>query len=213
MVARCYSGTINGVDASTVEIEVSSSKGTSSFAIVGLPDTAVKEAKDRVSTALRNSGFRSKDEYAVTVNLAPADVRKEGPIYDLPIAVALLKATQRLRTEELAEYALVGELSLAGGVRRVRGILPIVIEMRRIGRRAVLVPEENVEEASVVSGIDVIPVRTLREAVEFLSGDLEIERRCGRAQSADDRLARLGQDDDRAADTLHPPADDPRRGA
>ena len=175
MVARCYSGTINGVDASTVEIEVSSSKGTSSFAIVGLPDTAVKEAKDRVSTALRNSGFRSKDEYAVTVNLAPADVRKEGPIYDLPIAVALLKATQRLRTEELAEYALVGELSLAGGVRRVRGILPIVIEMRRIGRRAVLVPEENAEEASVVSGIDVIPVRTLREAVEFLNGDLEIE--------------------------------------
>ena len=84
MVARCYSGTINGVDASTVEIEVSSSKGTSSFAIVGLPDTAVKEAKDRVSTALRNSGFRTKDEYAVTVNLAPADVRKEGPIYDLP---------------------------------------------------------------------------------------------------------------------------------
>ena len=175
MVARCYSGAINGVDASTVEIEVSSSKGTSSFAIVGLPDTAVKEAKDRVSTALRNSGFRSKDEYAVTVNLAPADVRKEGPIYDLPIAVALLKATQRLRTEELSEYALVGELSLAGGVRRVRGIIPIVVEMRRIGRRAVLVPEENAEEASVVPGIDVIPVRTLGEAVKFLSGELEIE--------------------------------------
>ena len=175
MVARCYSGAINGVDASAVEIEVSSSKGTSSFAIVGLPDTAVKEAKDRVSTALRNSGFRAKDEYAVTVNLAPADVRKEGPIYDLPIAVALLKATQRLRTEELSEYALVGELSLAGGVRRVRGIIPIVVEMRRIGRRAVLVPEENAEEASVVSGIDVIPVRTLVEAVKYLSGELEIE--------------------------------------
>ena len=175
MVARCYSGAINGVDASAVEIEVSSSKGTSSFAIVGLPDTAVKEAKDRVSTALRNSGFRSKDEYAVTVNLAPADVRKEGPIYDLPIAVALLKATQRLRTEELAEYALVGELSLAGDVRRVRGIIPVVVEMRRIGRRAVLVPAENAKEASVVSGIDVIPVRTLREAVKYLNGEIEIE--------------------------------------
>ena len=175
MVARCYSGAINGVDASAVEIEVSSSKGTSSFAIVGLPDTAVKEAKDRVSTALRNSGFRAKDEYSVTVNLAPADVRKEGPIYDLPIAVALLKATQRLRTEELSEYALVGELSLSGGVRRVRGIIPIVVEMRRIGRRAVLVPEENAEEASVVPGIDVIPVRTLCEAVKYLSGELEIE--------------------------------------
>ena len=174
MVARCYSGAINGVDASTVEIEVSSSKGTGSFAIVGLPDQAVKEAKDRVSTALKNSGFRSKDEYAVTVNLAPADVRKEGPIYDLPIAVSLLKATQRLRTESLADYALVGELSLAGGVRRVRGVLPIVMEMRRVGKRAVLVPEENAEEASVVAGIDVIPVRTLAEAVKFLNGEIEI---------------------------------------
>lgn len=174
MLAKCYSGAINGAVASTVEIEVYSAKGTSSFAIVGLPDTAVKEAKDRVSTALKNSGYRSKDEYAVTVNLAPANVRKEGPIYDLPIAVCLLKATQRLRTEQLSEYAMVGELSLSGEVRRVDGILPIVMEMKRIGRRAVLVPEANVEEASVVSGIDVIPVRTLREAAGYLNGDLEI---------------------------------------
>ena len=87
MLAKCYSGAINGVDASAVEIEVNSTKGTSSFAIVGLPDTAVKESKDRVSTALKNSGYRSKDEFAVTVNLAPADVKKEGPIYDLPIAI------------------------------------------------------------------------------------------------------------------------------
>ena len=84
MLARCYSGSINGVEASTIEIEVYAAKSTSSFAIVGLPDTAVKEAKDRVSTALKNSGYRSKEEFAVTVNLAPADVKKEGPIYDLP---------------------------------------------------------------------------------------------------------------------------------
>ena len=175
MLAKCYSGAINGVESSTVEIEVYSTRATSSFAIVGLPDTAVKEAKDRVSTALKNSGYSSKDEFSVTVNLAPADVKKEGPIYDLPIAVGLLKATQRLRTEELSEYAMVGELSLSGEVRRVRGILPMVMEMRRIGRRAMLVPEENAEEASVVSGIDVIPVRTLREAAEFLGGKREIE--------------------------------------
>ena len=175
MLAKCYSGAINGAESSTVEIEVYSAKGTSSFAIVGLPDTAVKEAKDRVSTALKNSGYRSKDEYAVTVNLAPADVKKEGPIYDLPIAICLLKATQRLRTEELSDYAMVGELSLSGEVRRVRGILPIVMEMKRIGRRAVLVPSENVMEASVVDGIDIIPVRTLREAAEFLAGELKID--------------------------------------
>jgi len=175
MLARCYSGAINGVEASSVEIEVNSTRGTSSFAIVGLPDAAVKEAKDRVSTALKNSGYRSKDEFAVTVNLAPADVKKEGPIYDLPIAVTLLKATQRLANESLEDYALVGELSLSGRVRRVRGILPIVMEMRRIGKRAVIVPEENVEEASVVSGIDVIPVSTLREAAEYLGGEREIQ--------------------------------------
>lgn len=175
MLSRCYSAAVTGVDASTVEIEVYSAKGTNSFTIVGLPDTAVKEAKDRVSTALKNSGYKSKDEFSVTVNLAPADVKKEGPIYDLPIAVGLLSATGRLRTGSLEEYALVGELSLSGKVRRVRGILPMVIEMRRIGRRAVLVPEENAEEASVVKGIDVIPVATLRDAAEFLDGALEIE--------------------------------------
>ncbi|MBQ1345534.1 MAG: YifB family Mg chelatase-like AAA ATPase [Kiritimatiellae bacterium] len=175
MLAKCYSGALNGVEASTVEIEVYSVKSTSSFAIVGLPDTAVKEAKDRVTAALKNSGYNSKDEYAVTVNLAPADVRKEGPIYDLPIAVGLLKATQRLRTEELSEYALVGELALSGEVRRVKGVLPIVLEMKRIGKRAVLVPEANVAEASVVAGIDVIPVRTLREAAMYLAGETAIE--------------------------------------
>ena len=177
MLAKCYGGTINGVEASTVEIEVYSVCGTSSFAIVGLPDTAVKEAKDRVSTALKNSGYSSKEEYAVTVNLAPADGSKEGPIYDLPIAICLLKATKRLNTEELAEYAMVGELALSGEVRRVKGILPIVMEMRRIGKRAILVPESNAEEASVVTGIDVIPVRTLREAAMYLSGEIKIEPR------------------------------------
>lgn len=175
MLAKCYSGAINGVDASAVEIEVNSTKGTSSFAIVGLPDTAVKESKDRVSTALKNSGYRSKDEFAVTVNLAPADVKKEGPIYDLPIAICLLGATQRLANNHLGDYALVGELSLGGQVRRVKGVLPIVMEMRRLGKRAVLVPPENVEEASVVSGIDVIPVATLRDAAQYISGEAEIE--------------------------------------
>ena len=177
MLAKCYSGAVSGVEAHTVEIEVCSSQGTSAFAIVGLPDTAVKEAKDRIPTALRNSGFKPSKEFDVTVNLAPADVRKEGPIYDLPIAVCLLKATKRLATERLADYALVGELALSGEVRRVRGILPIVLEARRSGRRAILVPEGNADEASVVGGIDVIPVRTLREAAMYLSGELSIEPR------------------------------------
>ena len=175
MLAKCYSGAVTGVDARAVEIEVYSSIGTSQFAIVGLPDAAVKEAKDRIPTALKNQGLAAKKEYDVTVNLAPADVRKEGPIYDLPIAVCLLRASGRIRNERLDEYALVGELALSGEVRRVRGILPIVMEMRRIGRRAILVPEENAEEASVVDGIDVIPVRVLQEAVMYLNGERDIE--------------------------------------
>ena len=177
MLARCYSGAVCGPEATAGEIEVNSSRGTSSFAIVGLPDTAVREAKDRVSTALKNSGYAAKDEYAVTVNLAPADLKKEGPAFDLAIAACLLKATGRLKSQILEECALVGELALSGKVRRVRGVLPVVMEMRRIGMRAVIVPVENIEEASVVSGIDVIPVGTLREAAEYLSGALAIEPR------------------------------------
>ena len=171
MLAKCYSGAVNGVDARTIEIEVYSAVGTSQFAIVGLPDTAVKEAKDRIPTALKNQGLASRKEFDVTVNLAPADVKKEGPIYDLPIAICLLKATGRIGNERLDEYAFVGELSLSGEVRSVRGILPIVMEMKRIGRRAVVVPMANADEASVVGGIDVIAVRTLQEAAP--QADLE----------------------------------------
>ena len=174
MLAKCYSGAIHGVDARTVEIEVFSHEGTSSFAIVGLPDQAIREAKDRVSTALRNSGFSTKREYAVTVNLAPADIKKEGPLYDLPIAVALVKATGRLANENLADYGMVGELALSGEVRRVNGVLPIVMELKRIGRKVAIVPYENIDEASVVEGIDVIPVKTLRQTVDYLNGDISI---------------------------------------
>ncbi len=169
MLAKCHSGTVCGVDARTVEIEVCASDGMPQFTMVGLPDQAVKEAKDRVSTAIGNSGFK-KIESNITVNLAPADVRKEGPFYDLPIAVSLLAATGKINAPDLGDYALAGELALSGAVRRVQGILPIVLEMRRIGKKGILVPMENAAEASVVDGIDVYPVRTLREAVDFLAG-------------------------------------------
>ena len=175
MLAKCFSGAISGVDAQTVEIEVFSTISTSSFTIVGLPDTAVKEAKDRVVTAIKSSKYSAgKREFSITVNLAPADVRKEGSTYDLPIAICVLKAMALLKNEHLEEYGMAGELALSGEVRRVRGILPIVMEMKRIGCHAVLVPYENLKEASVVSGIDVIPVRTLREAAMYLNGEIQI---------------------------------------
>ena len=175
MLARCYSGAVNGIDASTVEIEVNSTIGTSQFAIVGLPDQAVKEARDRIPTALKNQGLSSGREFDVTVNLAPADVRKEGPIYDLPIAAGLLRATGEIRNRRFSEYAFIGELALSGEVRRVRGVLPMVLEMRRIGRRAVFVPAGNAEEASIVDGIDILPVNTLQEVVQCLNGERKIK--------------------------------------
>ena len=174
MLAKCHSGTVCGVDARTVEIEVCAQDGTPQFTIVGLPDQAVKEAKDRVSTAIGNSGFK-KIESNITVNLAPADVRKEGPIYDLPIAVALLVATGKIHSNFLGDYAMAGELALSGEVRRIQGILPIVLEMKRIGKRGILVPAGNAAEASVVAGIDVHPVRTLREAADFFAGTFSID--------------------------------------
>ena len=174
MLAKCHSGALCGVEARTVEIEVCSSDGSPQFTMVGLPDQAVKEAKDRVSTAIGNSGFK-KIESNITVNLAPADVRKEGPFYDLPIAVSLLAATGKIHAPDLGDYALAGELALSGEVRRVQGILPIVLEMRRIGKKGMIVPLENAAEASVVAGISIYPVRTLREAVDFLAGTCTLE--------------------------------------
>ena len=175
MLAKCYSGAINGAEARMVEIEVYSMLGTSQFAIVGLPDTAVKEAKDRIPKALRSQGLSPSKEYDITVNLAPADVKKEGSIYDLPIAVGLLGATGRIRNRNLNEYGFIGELALSGEVRAARGVLPMVMEMKRVGLRAVIVPHENVEEASVVEGIDVIPVKVLQDAVQYLNGERMIE--------------------------------------
>ena len=173
MLAKCHSGAICGIDAQTVEIEVCSTNGSPQFTIVGLPDAAVKEAKDRVSTAIANSGF-SASEGNVTVNLAPADLRKEGPLYDLPIALALLAAEGRLPGERLRDFAFVGELALSGAVRRTDGILPIALEMHRIGKRGIVLPLENAEEAAVVRGLDVHPVCTLREAVDFITGEAQI---------------------------------------
>jgi len=172
-LSKCRSGALCGVEARAVEIEVCSESGSPQFTIVGLPDQAVKEAKDRVTTAIGNSGFR-RIESNTTVNLAPADVRKEGPLYDLPIAVGLLAAAGRINCPDLADFALAGELALSGDVRRVDGVLPIVLEMRRIGQRGVIVPVGNAAEASIVEGIDVYPVRSLREAADFLAGNIDI---------------------------------------
>lgn len=172
MLTKAHAAAVLGIGAEPVEIEVHAvASEDPRTRVVGLPDAAVKESVDRVRAALRNSLFRLKPA-AVTVNLAPADLRKEGPVYDLPIALALLAADGAEKLPLLAEIPILGELALGGEVRRIRGVLPIALALRGRGFRAVAVPEANADEAALVEGIDVWPVKSLRHAVELLSGRL-----------------------------------------
>lgn len=174
MLAKVFSGAVYGVDAFPVEIEVNAGHGEPKVVVVGLPDTAVKESSDRVWTALINSGF-APPIGRTTINLAPADIKKEGPSFDLPIALGMLSATEAIPAEALGTFCVVGELALSGEVRRVRGVLPIAMMARDQGCRGLLVPPDNTEEAAVVEGMPVYPVRTLREAADFLAGRLAIQ--------------------------------------
>src|SRR5215813_11505517 len=149
MLAKVCSAAVNGVEAYPVEVEVNAGDGDTLIVIVGLPDTAVKESRDRVLTALINSGFGFTFG-RTTINLAPADVKKEGPSFDLPIAVGMLAASEQIETDLLDHYVMVGELALNGAVRPVKGVLPIALGAKQQGKRGIFVPTENAAEAAVV---------------------------------------------------------------
>ena len=173
MLSKVCSAAVNGIDAFPVEVEVNAGHGDTVIVVVGLPDAAVKESKDRVSTAMSNSGYRFPLG-RTTINLAPADVKKEGPSFDLPIALGILAANEQMETDQLDNFVVAGELALTGAVRPCKGILPIALRAKQDGKIGVLVPAENAAEAAVVSGLQVIPVRNLREAAEFLEGQVRI---------------------------------------
>lgn len=173
MIARTYSATLAGVNAVEIEVESHDGGGNPRMLIVGLPDTSVKESRERVTAAIQSSGFLMNDG-VTTVNLAPADLKKEGPGFDLPIAISLIAHRARIPIPMLAETAMIGELALNGELRPVRGLLAVALEARARGRKRLLVPKRAALEASVVAGIDIIGVANLREAVDFLKGDLEI---------------------------------------
>ncbi|MEM9282648.1 MAG: YifB family Mg chelatase-like AAA ATPase [Verrucomicrobiota bacterium] len=175
MLSRVFSAAVQGVDAIEVEIEVNAGGGQKDLmVIVGLPDVAVRESRDRVWTAVCNSSFRVPSG-RTTINLAPADVKKEGPIFDLPIAVGIVALETELKEDALEIATMVGELGLDGSVRPVRGVLPMTLEARRQGKKAILVPHDNASEAAVVDGIFVYPVKTLQEAVSVLRGDGDLK--------------------------------------
>ena len=173
MLAKVLSSALLGIDAILVDVEVDIAQGLPQFATVGLPDGAVKESKDRVKSALKNSGYDFPNR-KITVNLAPADVKKEGAAFDLPISIGILAATGVVKTERVKEYLLLGELSLDGGVKPIRGCLSVAVAAKNAGFTGIIVPEENACEGAVVEGLDVIGVKELSEVVEFLNGERAI---------------------------------------
>ena len=173
MLATVLSSAVHGIDALLVEVEVDIASGLPQMAVVGLPEGAVKESKDRVRSALKNSGYEFPQR-KITINLAPADIKKEGSAYDLPIGLGLLAASGKLPAQKLREYSILGELSLDGRVKAIRGALPIAAAAQEKGLRGILLPPDNAQEAAVVNGIDIIPVATLAEAFEFMRGERSI---------------------------------------
>lgn len=173
MVAITYGGSVLGVDATLTTIEVNILKGTKVW-IVGLPDSAVRESEQRVDSAIKHFGF-SMPRQKVVINLAPADTKKEGSAYDLPIALGILSASDQIKTELLDQYVILGELALDGHLRPIKGVLPIAIAARQKGLKGFVLPRENAEEAAIVNNLDVIPVDDLMEAIEFFEGTKVIE--------------------------------------
>lgn len=173
MFVKTYSSTVVGINALTISVEANISAGIGMY-IVGLPDNAVKESQERIRSAFENCGYRMTGKRLV-VNLAPADLRKEGSGYDLPIAVAILAASGQMADCKIGEYVVMGELSLDGTLKPVKGALPVAIKAREEGFRGVVLPVQNVREAAVVEGVEVIGVADLGQAVGFLSGELALE--------------------------------------
>ena len=174
MLAKVRSGALIGIDAYPVEVEVDIAQGLPQFSTVGLPEGAVKESKDRVKSAIKNSGYDFPAR-RITINLAPADIRKEGAAFDLPIAIGLLCATGVVDQEQLTRFVLLGELSLDGRIKPVRGVLPVAVAAREWGTEAFILPRENAEEGAVVAGPAVYAVNDLSEVVGLINGDFKLE--------------------------------------
>jgi len=169
LLAKVFSSAVLGIDAYRVEVEVDITSGLPTYTTVGLPEASVKESKERVKSAIGNSGYRFPDD-RITVNLAPAAIKKEGTGFDLPIALGILAATGIIPQEIISRYLILGELSLDGRVKPVRGSLPMALAAKKAGYKAIMVPFDNSLEASVVTDIEVLPVKTLSQVVAFLTG-------------------------------------------
>lgn len=174
MLVKTYGAALFGVDAKTITIEVNIAQGINFF-LVGLPDAAVKESQQRIKAALINNGLKFPSGRELTINMAPADIRKEGATFDLPIALGILAVSEQLAPENLSKFMIVGELSLDGDVKPMKGILPIALRAKAEGFEGIILPHQHAQEAAMVEDLNVIPVHTLRHAIDFLDGKLKIE--------------------------------------
>ena len=179
MLAITQSMVLQGLIGRLISVQVDVSAGMPYFEIVGLPDVSIKESKERVKTAIRNSNVEFLSR-RIVVNLAPANIKKEGSILDLSIAVAIMVATQKIKNRYLKQILkdtiFVGELSLDGSIEKINGILPICIEARKIGIKRIILPKKNAIEASVIDNIDIIPVNNLYEVINYLNGKINIKK-------------------------------------
>ncbi len=174
MLVKTFGSAVHGVDARTITVEVNVDAGGTGFAIVGLPDNAVRESFNRVEAAIKNTGL-TMTRKRIVINMAPADIRKEGSAYDLTIAIGLLAASDQCNVELLDKYIIMGELSLDGSLMPIRGALPIAIQARKEGYKGIILPKQNAREAAIVDSLDVYGIEHIREALEFLNGTLELE--------------------------------------
>lgn len=174
MLSIVNSMALNGLEGYLIEVQVDVSAGMPSWEIVGLPDVSVKESKERVKTAIKNSGYELLSR-KIIINLAPANTRKEGSLFDLPIAIGILIDLEVISNNNLNEFAFIGELSLDGKLNKLNGILPMCIEAKRLGIKKVIVPKENAKEAAVVKGISIIGADNLTDVVDYLNNKIDIE--------------------------------------
>ena len=173
MLIKTYGSTIIGIDAITITVEVNVARGIK-YSLVGLPDNAVKESQQRIQAALVNNGYRWPGK-SITVNMAPADLKKEGSSYDLTIAIGILAASEQISKERAGEYLIMGELSLDGGLQPIKGALPIAIEARKKGFKGFILPKQNAREAAIVNELEVLGVENIKEVIDFFNGSLKIE--------------------------------------
>ena len=174
MLIKTFGSAIHGVNAITITIEVNIDKGVSFF-LVGLPDSAVKESQQRIEAALKNNGFRLPGK-KIVINMAPADIRKEGSSYDLTLAMGILAASGQISEDKIADYIIMGEMSLDGGLQPIRGALPIAIQAQKEGFKGFILPKQNAREAAIVGTLPVFGVENIKEVIDFLNGDVELEQ-------------------------------------